>query len=99
MLEPASVCSYSFSVHARRDGTLEAAYVKWSAGEAVRTVEIEPSKLLADYDEHDQLVGIEILAPVTLAELLPVVDRWDAPRRQQFRNFLESFASPAVLTA
>jgi uncharacterized protein YuzE len=87
------VIGYEISLSARDDGTVEAAYIRLRRGKSDRTQEIIEDALLADYDEQGTLLGIEVLAPVKLAELVKLVDQ---PRRTSFRRFIRK-AAPSEL--
>jgi uncharacterized protein YuzE len=86
---------YELSITGRGDGTLEAAYIHLSDGKVARTREVIEDVLLVDYDSKGNLVGIEILAPVRLANLTKLVD---APQRTSFRKFVKHSA-PSELVA
>ena len=58
-----------------------------------KTKEIIEDTLLADYNGDGELLGIEVLAPVRLADLTKQVDQ---PRRNSFRKFVRRSA-PATL--
>ncbi len=79
--------SFEASICGRDDGAIEAIYIKILPDKVSRTVEISGDRLLADYNNEEKLVGIEILAPATIAQL---VDLIDADRRSSFRKFISS---------
>jgi uncharacterized protein YuzE len=54
-------------------GRIDLAYIRLSDNPVARTIEIDADRLLADYDAHDKLVGIEILAPFKIVELSAVL--------------------------
>jgi len=83
------VTGFEFSISARDDGTLEAAYVRVGDGSVARTKEIVEDVLLADYDRRGKLLGIEILSPVKLSAVTRLVD---PPRRPSFRKFIRRAA-------
>lgn len=85
------------SVSARDDGSLEAAYLRISDKQAARTKELNESVLLVDFDQDGRLVGIEILAPVKIAQVLELANQLEASKRQAFENFVRSSAPPAFL--
>ena len=60
---------YEISTSAGEDGTIEAAYIRFSRGPVAETREINGDVLLADFDKEGNLVGVEILAPVKISEL------------------------------
>ncbi len=87
---------FHFSITGERDGSLGAAYLQLSSGRVARTREIEEDVLLADYDRHERLVGIEILGPVRLARIQKLV----APsRRAPLRRSLRQSAPPKLVLA
>ena len=84
---------FELSLSGRENGTLEAAYIRFKVGKVKRTVEVIEDALMADYDEHDDLLGFEILAPVKLSDLAKHVEQ---PRRSSFRRFVR-YSAPAEL--
>lgn len=74
------------SISGRRDGTIEAIYIRLSDRKVARTEEVSEDILLADYDSRGQLVGIEVLAPVRIADLAKMVDD---PVRRPFHKFVK----------
>ena len=84
---------FELSISARNDGTLEAMYVRFSNRKVARTDEVIEDVLLVDVDSHDELVGIEILAPVQLSEVAGLVEK---PMRAPFRKFIRQ-AAPSKL--
>jgi uncharacterized protein YuzE len=82
---------FELSLHARPDGSLEAAYVYLSHEQVVRTEELVESVLMVDYDANDQIVGIEILAPVPLERIVHIVDALEEAQRQSFHRFLTTY--------
>lgn len=91
--------AFALSVSARHDGTLEAAYIKMSNAEVASTKELSKSALLADFDVDGNLVGIEILAPVTISEVLNLADVLQSGQNQAFCKFVWQSAPPALVTA
>ncbi len=77
------------SISARDNGTIEAMYVLLRDDKAARTKEIIEDILLADYNKRNELVGIEVLAPVKITEIMRLVDK---PRRGPFRRFIKAQA-------
>jgi uncharacterized protein YuzE len=77
--------SFEVSLSARGDGTVEAMYLLLSNEPVVETRELDGDTLLADYDENDELVGIEVLAPVPITKLLAFIN---PPLREPIRRFL-----------
>ncbi len=90
---------FALSVTARLDGSVEAAYIKISDAPVASTKELRESVLLADFDEDEQLVGVEILAPVKLAEVLDLAERLEHSQRQGFRAFVTASAPPALVAS
>jgi uncharacterized protein YuzE len=76
---------FEMSVSARKDGALRAAYVRLSQGRVAKTREIVEDVLLADYDSRGRLLGIEILAPVNLSDVLRLVEPL---ARKAFQRFM-----------
>lgn len=95
MAKTQNIVGFELSISARDDGTLDAAYVRFRDGKVKRTKEIIEDVLLADYDARGQLLGLEILAPVDISDLVRLVD---APARKPFKRFMER-SVPAELMA
>ncbi len=87
---------FEISISGRNDGTLEAVYITVRDGMAAKTKEVIEDILLADYDNRGRLVGIEILAPVKISKLTPLVDE---KRRKPFRNFVKMQAPQDLVLA
>ena len=87
--------SFELSTSARDDGTLEAVYIRFSNNPVCKTEEVKQDVLMVDYDRFGEIIGIEILAPVRLANLARLVDR---DRRQPFRRFVEHSAPQEFVT-
>jgi uncharacterized protein YuzE len=94
MEENREILGFELSVSARDDGTLEAAYIRFRSGKVNRSCEVIEDTLIADYDEHDNLLGVEILAPVKLSELAKLVEQ---PRRTSFRKFVKHSGPPCLV--
>ncbi len=77
----------------KEDGAIEAMYLRLASRWVHRTREVREDVLLADYDRGGRLVGIEVLAPVRLAEITSLVDE---DRRAEFRRLIRRLA-PAEL--
>ncbi len=90
------IVGFELSLSARDDGRLEAAYIRFRNGKSDRTEEIVEDAMIADYDEHGNLLGIEIIAPVTLSKLATLVEK---PRRPSFRKFMKHAAPPELVHA
>lgn len=90
---------FGLTVNAREDGTLEAAYVRVSENQVARTEELIESVLLVDYDHDGNLVGIEILAPVKISQVIEIANRLEVKQRESFQNFVRSSAPPGLVHA
>lgn len=84
------------SISASADGTLQAVYIRLRTNKIARTKEIIDDVVMADYDGRGQLVGIEILAPVSLKIITKLVDQ---PRRRPFRRFVREQAPEGLVLA
>ena len=82
------IAGFELSLSAREDDSLEMLYIRFRHGKTKRTSEVIEDTVIADYDEHDNLLGIEILAPVKLSELAKLVEQ---PRRMSFRKIRQAF--------
>ncbi len=96
-IEPAS-SGFGLTVSAREDGSLRVAYVQISANQVARTEELVESTLLIDVDHDGKAVGIEILAPVRMDEILGLAERLDVSQREAFKNFIAGSVPPALVT-
>jgi uncharacterized protein YuzE len=76
---------FEVSISSRDDGTVQAAYISLSDAKVAKTKPIIEDILLADYSARGTLVGIEILAPVKVADLVKLVDK---SKRERFRRFI-----------
>ncbi len=90
------VVGFELSLSGRSDGTLETAYVRFQKGDVASTRELVEDTLIADYDSRGRLIGIEILAPVSLATLARQVG---VARRSSFRKFLKHSAPRQLIQA
>ncbi|MCH7798073.1 MAG: DUF2283 domain-containing protein [Planctomycetes bacterium] len=65
------------------EGRIELAYIRVAKGDVAKTVEIDGDRLLADYDEQGNLIGIEILAPIDTLKLRAIIptDQFEAIER------------------
>lgn len=88
---------FAMSVSTRENGTLEAAYVRISQNQVARTEELVESVLLVDFDHNEDVAGIEILAPITVSQVVAVASRLDASQRTAFENFVRSSAPPGLV--
>jgi uncharacterized protein YuzE len=89
--------NFELSVSGRDDGTLEAAYIQILDAPVHCTREIEEDVLLADYAVDGRLVGVEILAPVRLADLEHLIEEGDM--RTNFGRFLSRSVPHELVTA
>ena len=85
------------TVSARENGELEAAYVQLSSGKVAHTKEIIKSVFLLDFDEDNNVVGLEILAPVKISTVMAVAENWEGPQKDAFNEFIKKYAPPAIL--
>ncbi len=69
--------SVELSFSRREDGMLEAAYFRFRPGKVAQTRELVGTSVLGDYDKAGHLLGLEVLAPVRLRDLLKHVERSD----------------------
>ena len=76
---------FEISISGRDDGTIEAVYISVGDNKVFRTKEIVPNQLLVDYDRGGNIVGIEILAPVRIADITRLVDQ---SSRKPFKRFV-----------
>jgi uncharacterized protein YuzE len=90
------IIGFEISVSTRDDGTIEAAYIKLADGKVAKTTEISQDVALADYDAAGNLLGIEILAPVKLSQITPLVE---PPRRPSFRKAVKNAAPRQLVLA
>jgi len=65
---------FEVSISSRNDGTVEAVYVTFLPDDVAVTKEIVEDELFVDYNSKNQIVGIEILAPVKISALRPYVE-------------------------
>ena len=77
---------FEMTISADEDGTVEALYLYLSDEPVTTTKEIDGDALMADYDKNGKLVGIEILAPVSIATVVDLVDQ--PQRREALARFL-----------
>lgn len=98
MSECETSVGFGLTVTTHQDGSLEAAYLRISNHAVAETEEVIESVLMLDLDANNQPVGIEILAPVSLTEVLALADRLDPSQKSSFCEFLKSFTTPALLT-
>lgn len=96
MVRPTKAVGFELSVSARDDGTLESMYIRFGVGVVQSTREVVEDVLLADYDASGALLGLEILAPVRIADLEALAP--DA-RRPAFRRFVEQSAPASFIAA
>jgi uncharacterized protein YuzE len=87
---------YEISTSAGEDGTIEAAYIRFSHGPVAETREINGDVLLADFDKEGNLVGVEILAPVKISVLTELVQ---PPKRAPFERFIREAAPQKLVKA
>lgn len=84
MVALAKSTGFELSLSGRDDGTLEAAYLRFKRAKVARTVEIVEALLLADYDSKGRLIGIEILGPVKMSDVMGLVEESTRPGLRRF---------------
>lgn len=89
--------NFNMSINAREDGSLDAAYIQVSAAKVARTEEKIPSVFLVDYDSNDQLVGIEILAPVSMSVVREAAKNLQAAQRKSLDDFVDRYAPASII--
>lgn len=77
-------------VTARRDGSVEAAYLRLTTDKVARTEEVLPNALLVDLSGNGRVVGMEILAPIPMEKLLRLIPALEG------RTAVEKFARAAI---
>lgn len=90
------VIGFEISISGRNDGTVESLYITVGAGKITKTKTIVEDIVLADYDAHGRLIGIEILAPVKISQITPLVEE---KRRKPFRSFVKAQAPEELVFA
>jgi len=85
---------FEISISGRDDGTLEALYIRCADGKVHHTEEIKEDIVMADYDANNNLLGIEILAPVKLRVLADLIDE---AHRNPFKKFVRKSAPKKFL--
>jgi len=88
---------FELSVSGRGDGTLEAVYIQLIDEPVAQTKEIKSDVFLADYSADGRLVGIEILAPVSIAEIEALFE--DDESRENFSRFIRKSVPAEMVTA
>ncbi len=88
--------AFEISVTGRDNGAIGAAYIRLKKGRVARTQEIAGDAILADYDARGNLIGIEILAPVHIPQLVRLLDEG---RRPSFRRFVRQCFPRGLLAA
>ena len=84
---------YELSISAAEDGSVEALYISVHRTKIVRTVELIPGKLLADYSQAGDLVGLEVIGPVKLSVLTKKVP---LENREPIQALLRNGAGPLI---
>lgn len=95
-MQPRIQPGFKLSISASADGTVQAVYIRLRTNKITRTKEIVEDIVMADYDGRGQLVGIEILAPVSLRIIVKLVDQ---PRRRPFSKFVKKRAPGDLVLA
>jgi uncharacterized protein YuzE len=82
------------SINARNDGTLEAAYVQITSEPVTSSLELIKSVLVVDFDDRGEIVGVEILAPVKIADVEKIAEKsLKSPQSDSLLRFLRKYAS------
>jgi len=89
--------NFEISISGRNDGTLEAMYIQLLNETVHHTEEIKEDILLADYTDDGRLVGIEVLSPVRLADLVKLIK--ESKVRKNFRKFVGKSAPRDLVMA
>lgn len=87
---------FEISTSARDDGTIEAVYIYFSHRPVASTREIKRDVLLADFDAEGNIIGLEVLAPVKVSEIVMLAD---PNRRVSFERFVKGAAPAALIQA
>lgn len=85
------------SASVTEDGSVEAMYLLFSDAPVEITKEIDGDGLLADYDKDGELVGIEVLVPVSIASLLDLLE--ESSRRDALARFLRRHGPQELVRA
>ena len=80
----AQVIGFDVSISGRDDGTIEAVYFTFLPDDVYRTEEILEDQLFVDYSSKGAIIGIEILSPVKISEILKFVDEERQPSFERF---------------
>ena len=83
-------------IRAGKDGGIQAVYITVRNNKVAKTKEIVEDTLLADYDRRGRLVGIEILGPVKIRRITPLVEQ---TQRRRFARFVRQGAPGGMLLA
>ena len=86
--------NFELSISGRDDGSIEAIYVTILPAEVSRTIEVVEDQLFVDYSKENKIVGIEVLAPVKIAQL---ADLLDVGSRSSFRKFVSATLPPSFV--
>ncbi len=88
---------YSIKVSFGDDGSPMAAYIRFRQGKSAETREIKADTLLADYDQFGNLLGLELLGPVSVQVLIRAVP--DEALRPSFRKWVNKNVPPSLRAA
>lgn len=85
---------FEISTNGDEEGEIEAAYIYLSHNPVARSRTHKPDVLMADYDAAGEIVGIEIVAPVKIADVVKLA----APElREAFERFVRGAGPPALI--
>lgn len=90
--------NFNLSISARENGTLEAAYIQLSDAPIALTREIGGA-VVVDFDANANVVGVEILAPITVEMVHRIADALKPAERDSFNSFVENYAPKALLNS
>ena len=87
---------FEILVSSSKDGSIQAVYITVRNNKVAKTKEIVEDTLLADYDRRGKLVGIEVLGPVKIRRITPLVEQ---AQRRRFARFVRQGAPGGMLLA
>ncbi len=85
---------FEISTSGDEDGEIESAYIYLSHKPVARSRAHKADVLSADYDAAGVIVGIDIMAPVKVADLVKLVE---PDLREPFERFVRGAGPPALI--
>ena len=85
---------FEISTSGDEDGEIESAYIYLSHNPVARSRTHKAEVLMADYDAAGDIVGIEIVGPVRIADLVKLAE---PELREAFERFVRGAAPPALI--